>query len=95
MHSGEELKAFISRLDDGTSTMVLQRSVTTSQPQTLTADPVIANQITALWARDEASRLLNKDEDAAAVALGSIYRVVTPATGAIVFENDKQQRELR
>ncbi|MBX3149880.1 hypothetical protein KF728_07030 [Candidatus Obscuribacterales bacterium] len=93
IHSGEELKAFISRLDNGTTT-VLQRSVTTAQPQTLTADPAIANQITALWARDEVSKLLNKDEDAAAVALGSTYRVVTPATGAIVFENDKQQREF-
>jgi len=94
MHSGEELKAFISRLDNGTSTMVLQRSVTTAQPQTLTEDPAIANQITALWARDEVSKLLDKDEDAAAAALGSTYRVVTPATGAIVFENDKQQREF-
>jgi len=74
--------------------MVLQRSVTTAQPQTLIADPAIANQITALWARDEVSRLINQDEDGTAIALGSTYRIVTPATGAIAFENDKQQREF-
>ncbi len=94
VHSGKELTTFISRLDRGTSSMVLQRSVTTAQPQTLIADPTIANQITALWARDEVSRLINQDEDGTAIALASTYRIVTPATGAIVFENDKQQREF-
>lgn len=56
----------------------------------------VASRMSTLWAAEEAHRLIAQGETGAAGMLGSVYRIVTPVTGAVVLEteSDYQRTDL-
>ncbi len=64
--------------------------------QNVIYDFPVASRMSTLWAAEEARRLVTQGDSSAAGILGSVYRIVTPVTGAVVLEteNDYQRNNL-
>jgi len=90
----EEINSFVSLLDKGSKKLVMKRTATPNRPENLVSDPSVTAQVVALWAQGEVDRLMAEDEEGEAIALGTKYRIASTATGAIVFENDKQHQDF-
>lgn len=53
----------------------------------------VSRQLAMLWARDEVIKLCREGRTDQAIGFGSRYRIVTPVTGAVVLETDRQYKE--
>jgi hypothetical protein len=89
-----DLEGFFSRLSNQTSAWSVQRSLDAA------ADglPKGSDHIARVWASDRVLELMRADpahNRAAAVALAAKYQLVTPVSGAVVLETNRQYDESR
>ncbi len=61
--------------------------------------PILASEHTAyrisyMWAKQEIDRLLQEDQRSQAVELASVYRVVSPVSGAVVLERSSDYYQM-
>jgi hypothetical protein len=89
-HSGaveNDLQNFIAEtISSGRSCKIVRHKVAGFATNSIENDPAIASRVSAIWAADEARRSIALGDLATANQLGIAYRVVTPATGAVVLE---------
>lgn len=67
---------------------VVREKTHKSGGQSTVSDFPTASRMSTLWAAEEARRLISQGETDAAGVLGSVYRIVTPVTGAVVLERE-------
>mgnify|MGYP000107535282 CR=1 FL=1 len=77
----------------GARGLVVQRSLSFTEPQCpIVSDPLVSAQITCLWARGEVVNLMASGHQYEAQVLAANYHLITPATGAVVLQNDRDYK---
>lgn len=88
-----EVKELASKWAKGTKRLALVKSYSLNRPQTnIVTDKNASAQVTCLWARDEAARLMSISEGHQAKLIGAKYRIVTPLTGAVILQSVEEYR---
>ncbi len=78
---------------DGATSLVVQRSLSlTKPPCVIISDPLASAQTTGLWAGAEVAKLLASGHQSGAQLMAINYHLVTPVTGAVVLQNDRDYR---
>lgn len=75
-------------LDRGAALSMVRQKTHNASGQNVVYDFSVASRMSTLWAAEEARRLIARGETDAAGLLGSVYRIVTPVTGAVVLERE-------
>ncbi|CAN5351627.1 hypothetical protein BH11CYA1_BH11CYA1_13580 [soil metagenome] len=77
----------------GAGKLVVQRTLVLTKPLCpIVSDRLISAQVTCLWAKEEVTKLLASGQQHEAQVLASTYRLVTPVSGAVVLENDRDYK---
>ncbi|MBC7998253.1 MAG: hypothetical protein IAF58_09935 [Leptolyngbya sp.] len=83
-----DLKKLVSGWEKGVRSLAVVRTVSAQLPDLpIVADKTVSAQMTALWARQEVSKLMESGHEPQAIKLASTYHLVSPVTGAVVLEN--------
>ena len=86
--SSSQLKDLLAGMKNGKTATVIERTRMEGKPAIpVIADAGAAARLTCLWASDEVTRRLESGPYNAAQSLAVQYRLVTPASGAVVLEN--------
>jgi len=97
--SARSLKALLPIWDKGTKNtnqLAIERTIALDKPHCpVVDDRQVSAQVSALWAKDEVTRLLASGQQHEAQVLASNYRLVTPATGALVLDYAKDYKNNR
>ncbi|CAN5198767.1 hypothetical protein BH10CYA1_BH10CYA1_48910 [soil metagenome] len=83
----EDLTSFFKSSGANSSEYTLVREKIANKHSAATSyDFPVASRLSTVWAANEARRCADLGQMDTAVLLGTVYRVVTPATGAVVME---------
>ncbi len=77
---------FSSATVSGSQYQIVRNKVNNPHSAATNYDFPVASRLSTVWAADEARRCAESGQIDTAVTLGTAYRVVTPATGAVVME---------
>lgn len=91
-----DLEALFATWKNPPTETVVMRSISEKPPSDLLSDPTVSSQLTCLWAKNEVELLIAKGMRKPAERLGSNYRLITPASAAVVFatKNDFAAHKL-
>lgn len=92
----DDITNLLAGWKSGAKTLTVKRTST----RTLGAVPVFTDaeaiaQLNSLWARDRVEQLLAEEQDRSAVQLASASHIITPVTGAVVLESQKEYDKWR
>jgi len=73
----------------GDDFVVERQKVHNSHKQEVVQNFPTVSRVSSIWAADEARKCVNLGDSGAAIMLGTAYRVVTPVTGAVVMETQR------
>lgn len=83
-----DLKKLVSGWENGVRSLAVVRTTSAEHPDLpIVANKTVAAQMTALWARQEVSKLMESGHEPQAIKLAATYHLVSPVTGAVVLEN--------
>jgi hypothetical protein len=88
-----QVKELASKWAKGTKRLALVKSYSLNRPKAnIVTDANASAQVTCLWARDEAARLMSISEGHQAKLIGTKYRIVTPLTGAVILQSVEEYK---
>lgn len=83
----EDLTSFFSNVaSNGSGYEVVREKLPNKHNIQINDEFPVASRLSTIWAADEARRCAELGQVDTAVTLGTVYRVVTPVTGAVVME---------
>lgn len=89
----DEVEKLSKKWTQGTKRLALVKSYSLNRPPTtIITDKSASAQVTCLWARDEAARLMSVGEGHQAKMIGAKYRIVTPLTGAVILQSVEEYK---
>lgn len=92
----DDVANLLAEWKSGAKTLTMKRtSTTTSGGVPVITDAEAVAQLNSLWAKDFDEQLLAKEQDGRAVQFASASHIITPVTGAVVLESQKEYDKWR
>ncbi|HEY9774771.1 MAG TPA: VIT domain-containing protein [Planktothrix sp.] len=89
----KDVQQLVSDGQKGTKKLSMVTKLTTKLPDmTIIDDKAISARITAIWAKGTTSLLIANGQQEQAQKLATDYRIVTPVTGTVVLQTEKDYR---